>query len=308
MVRGLVGFVAGVVLLAACYPEPGKPVVRDAATADAATSDAAIDRTPMPGGCPEGTVVGGVAVSQTEAGALTLIRAWLQNAYEPRFHPEPVAVDGDCVYMMPTTPVCDPPCGDFYRYICTLEHQCRLAPQPRDLGEIMMTFGRSGTDPALSFTVAGSLDISDPYPLLVPGAEIVARSSAGDHEPFTLRALGVATVGPVTVPGGATFTGGLPLAVTWTPGGQPEVGRVSVRLSSTWDTGPPGDVVCDFADTGAAVIPASMVSRQADYGMPLMLGVYRSTAESVFIAGGCVTLQVGSSDGLQLTPAPLGQP
>ena len=39
-------------------------------------------------------------------GARTGIRAWLQNAYEPRFHPEPVAVDGDCVYMMPTTPVC----------------------------------------------------------------------------------------------------------------------------------------------------------------------------------------------------------
>jgi hypothetical protein len=104
------------------------------------------------------------------------------------------------------------------------------------------------------------------------------------------------------------FTGGQPLAVTWTPGGQPGVDRVSVKLSSTFDNGPPGDVVCDFADTGAAVIPASMVNRQASYGMALQLGVYRSTAQSVTLTPGCVYLQVTSVDGLQLTPAPIGPP
>src|SRR5262245_9873789 len=249
MVRGLVGFAASVVALAAaCGAGPAKEARRDgstgdattadATTADATTADAAPEPTPMPGGWAEATGVGGVVVFQSEGDALTLIRAWLMNSYDPRLRPQPVAVEGDCVYMMPTTPVCDPPCGDFYQYVCSLEHRCMPAPQPRALGEIMVTFGQSGMNPELSFTVAGSLDIGDPFPLIVPGAEIVARSRSGDHEPFTLRALGVATVGPVAVPGGAVFTGGLPLAVTWTPGGQPEVDRVSVRLTATFDTGP----------------------------------------------------------------------
>ena len=304
MVRGLVGFVATVVLLAAACDARLAPSLMP----DAAAGDAAPEQTPTPGVCPEGSGVGGIVVFQTEADARTGITTWLMNAYDPRFRPQPVAVDGDCVYMMPTTPVCDPPCGDFYEYVCTLEHRCMPAPQPRALGAIGMTFGQVGMEPERSFTVLGSLDIIDPFPLLVPGAEIVARAHAGDHEPFTLRALGVAPVGPVAVPGGAVFTGGQPLTVTWTPGGQPEVDRVTVRLASTWDTGPPGDVVCDFADTGAAVIPASMVNRQASYGMALQLGVYRSTAESVTITPGCVYLQVVSVDGLRITPAPLGQP
>ena len=84
--------------------------------------------------------------------------------------------------------------------------------------------------------------------------------------------------------------------------------RVTVRLTSTFDNGPPGDVVCDFADTGAAVIPASMVSRQGSYGMALQLIVQRATAESVTLTPGCVYLQVRSVDGLRITPAPVGQP
>jgi len=314
MVRGLIAFVAPAVLLAAaCGAEPAQSGMRDAsagdvATGDAATGDAAPAATPTAGLCPEGTGVGGVVVFQSEPDAVTRISSWLMNAYDPRARPQPVAVDGDCVYMMPTTPVCDPPCGDVYQYVCTLDHRCMPAPQPRALGDMKLTFGRSGTDPELLFTVTPSGDISDPFPLLVPGAEIVARSSAGDHDPFTLRALGVATVGPVAVPGGAVFTGGQPLAVTWTPGGQPEVDRVTVRLSATFDNGPPGDVVCDFADTGSAVIPASMVDRQASYDMALRLSVYRSTAQAVTLAQGCVYLQVSSVDGLRITPAPVSPP
>lgn len=307
--RGLVRFVAAVVpLAAACGAAPAQPSVPDAATGDATTSDAAPEPTPMPGLCPEGTGVGGLVVFQTEPEADTVISSWLMNAYDPRARPQPIAVDGDCVYMMPTTPVCDPPCGDPYQYVCTLDHQCMPAPQPRDLGEITLTIGRPGMAPDPFVTLGASHDVLDPFPLLVPGGEVIARARTGDHDPFTLRALGVATVGPVAVPGGPVFTGGQPLSVTWTPGGQPDVDRVSVKLSSTFDNGPPGDVVCDFPDTGLGVIPASMVNRQASYGMALQLGVYRSTAQSVTITQGCVYLQVTSVDGLRITPAPSGQP
>ncbi len=303
MVRGLIGFVAAVIPLAACGTGPAQSEAHDGSpgdAVDATSADGAPPPTPAPGLCLEGTGVGGVVVFQSEADAVTRISSWLMSAYDPRSRPQPVAVDGDCVYMMPTTPVCDPPCGDVYQYVCTLDHRCMPAPQPRALGDIKLTLGLPGADP---FMVNASGDITDPFPLLLPGAEIVARSTAGDHDPFTLRALGVATVGPVAVPGGPVFTGGQPLAVTWTPGGQPEVDRVTVKLRSTFDNGPPGDVVCDFADTGSAVIPASMVNRQASYGMALQLGVYRATAQSVTITQGCVYLQVTSVDGLRITPA-----
>src|SRR6187551_701238 len=140
-------------LAVACSAGPAQPGARDGSMGDAATGDAGPEPTPMPGVCPEGTGVGGVVVFQTEAAARTGITSWLMNAYDPRRRPQPVAVDGDCVYMMPTTPVCDPPCGDFYQYVCTLEHRCRPAPQPRALGEIRMTFGQSGMGPELLFTV-----------------------------------------------------------------------------------------------------------------------------------------------------------
>jgi hypothetical protein len=220
--------------------------------------------------------------------------------------PSELARDGECRLVSLPRFVCAPACPSSTQ-TCGENNQCVPLPVAHDVGTVTV----SGLARALAMTandntgnyVPGPPAL--PHPGFAPGADLRLAASGGDYEPFELRGWGISAF--ETPPDPVPVTGGQPVAVTWTAPTEPGPARVYAKLnvnnhgsSDTW-------IECDFEDTGAATIPASLVDgliAQGASGFPT-LTLARRTASSTSIMPGCVQLIVKSEVDLDVTLAGL---
>jgi hypothetical protein len=203
---------------------------------------------------------------------------------------QPVQTVGDCTMMQKDNPLCDPACAG--GELCDHDGTCVPYPATLDVG----TLSVSGllVDASLTPNVVGQYAKTDvPFPLFAPGAAITLSATGGELAPFTLSAWGVADLVVATDPP-LTLASGQPLTVTWTPSAGP--GRIHMALNVDQHGNSPVTLVCTVADTGAATVPAELVTALLDFGVSgfASFDLYRRTVDSVTLAPGCVELRVFS--------------
>lgn len=224
-----------------------------------------------------------------------------------------VASEGDCRLLTPPTLLCDPGCPTSTQ-MCGANNTCVPLPRARDLGRVAahglvvpleMTPNpntRSYANPALPRL---------PHPGFVAGADLRITTAGGEYEPFELRGWGISLLEPSPEP--IRVESGAPTRVSWQAPADPGPARLHVSLSINNHGSRQAWVECDFADTGAADIPATLIDgliAEGVSGFPTIT-LTRRTAGSVAIEPGCVELLVASElstdvdvDGIQSCNAP----
>ena len=87
---------------------------------------------------------------------------------------------------------------------------------------------------------------------------------------------------------------GQPLQLTWTPAGQPALGRIELKLDISHHGGARGKIECDVPDTGSLEIPASQVSGLLALGVagyPTIVVTRASTATAA-VSAGVISLRI----------------
>jgi hypothetical protein len=144
-----------------------------------------------------------------------------------------------------------------------------------------------------------------PYPGFVEGADLRLRASGGEYEPFELRGWGISPLVPPTDP--IVVTGGQPVVFTWSAPADPGPARIHAELNINNHGSSTARIECDFADTGTASIPATLVDAliaRGASGFP-SITLARRTATSTAITPGCVELLVTSGGEFDVTLAGL---
>jgi hypothetical protein len=139
------------------------------------------------------------------------------------------------------------------------------------------------------------------FPPATPGMPITLSTSGGDYHPFQLDARGIQPLIPTLET--LTLAPDQPLTVTWKDPGQPGPARMilSVFFANEVDravspTAGSSHVTCNVADTGAATVPASLLTqlRAKGVGAHPVVVLERRTVDSQQMGAGCVELTVSS--------------
>ena len=206
---------------------------------------------------------------------------------------------GECRLMRKVNPFCAAPCGPLE--VCNHDGVCLAAPQNRSIGTVTVT-GLAEDPVVLEPNPTNYYWNTDlPIPLFAPLAPVEVVATGADLAGFELSAWGVPDL--VVADGVLTMEHGQGLAVTWT--GAPGPWRLYFTLNVDQHGNSPLSMICDVADTGSYVIPASLVDAMLDAGVSgfATAHFYRRTVDSAAIAEGCVELRVRSFVMVHLTVA-----
>jgi hypothetical protein len=133
-----------------------------------------------------------------------------------------------------------------------------------------------------------------PHPGFLPGADVRLAAEGGEYAPFELRGWGVT---PLVLSGGVIdVRRAAPVRLAWQVPGAAGPARVHVRLEINFHGANKAWIECDFADSGAAEIPAPLVDGLFEQGLsgdPTLTAIRRS-ATSLEIEPGCVDFVVSS--------------
>jgi hypothetical protein len=133
-----------------------------------------------------------------------------------------------------------------------------------------------------------------PHPGFLPGADLRIDAEGGDYAPFGLRGWGIS---PLVLSGDAIdVRRSEPVRLAWEAPSAPGPARVNVQLNINFHGSNSAWIECDFPDTGAAEMPASLVDGLFEQGLsgnPTLTAVRRS-ATSLDIEPGCVEMLVYS--------------
>jgi hypothetical protein len=203
-----------------------------------------------------------------------------------------LARDGACRLVSPQRFNCDPPC-DTATQQCSIGDACVPPPQRIDLGTISVT----GLSAPASMTPSAlknySLVPPVPHPGYEPGASITLTTAGGELDPITLQGWGVSLFELSEVP---RVDPGMATALRWMAPADPGPAQVTVRLEINLHGSNKGSIECDFPDTGAAEIPATLIDgliARGVTGFPTIT-VTRRSASSTQIEPGCVEFLVYS--------------
>lgn len=201
-----------------------------------------------------------------------------------------VRSEGDCRLLRRVAPFCDPPCGA--DEVCGLDEQCAPYPLQQDVGTVtieglLAPVSMEPSSPGNNYYALGL-----PQPPYAPGALVTLRAEGAAYPGFELHGVGLVPL--ALEPGEWVLDEGEPLEVRWVaPDGSV---RSTIRLHVTIDQhgASPLQLVCDFADTGAGTVPASLVDAFVSAGVTGFpsASLTRRTADSAPLAEGCVELDV----------------
>jgi hypothetical protein len=250
--------------------------------------------------CPEETGVGEFSIELGDG--FTSVQGKVEDGVKPSDIPERLASDGECRLVTLPTLLCDPGCNASTQ-TCGANNQCLPLPLALDVGTVTVS-GLARTIDMTANEATGNYRPGPPalpYPGFAEGADLRLAATGGDYEPFELRGWGISPFVPPTE--AIVVTGGQPATLRWSAPADPGPARVHARLNinnhgstNTW-------IECDFADTGTADIPASLVDAliaRGASGFP-SITLARRTATSTTISPGCVQLLVTSGDEFDVT-------
>lgn len=240
--------------------------------------------------CPVEEDLGAFSIELAED--YTSVSGKIEGAVDPVTLTVELAREGSCRLVTPPRFNCDPPCAP--SQWCGGDSICATKPEALDLGTVTV----QGLSAPASMTPnpntnGYSLAPPLPHPGFEPGANIVLTTSGGEFEPITLRGWGVSLFGLTEQ---ARVDPGMATALSWAAPSDPGPARVAVTLNINLHGSNKAWIECDFPDTGAAEIPATLIDgliAQGVTGNPT-LSVVRQSASSIGIEPGCVALLVQS--------------
>jgi hypothetical protein len=284
-----------------CGSEDGAAPPSGSGAASAGGSEGGVPPSELPyDPCPVATGVGEFVIELGED--FTSVEGKVFDGVTPSLIPDELASAGECRLVTLPNLLCDPGCP-VSTQTCGTNNQCQPLPVAHDVGTVTV----SGLARAIEMTANANTGNyrpgppALPHPGFTPGADLRLASSGGDYDPFELRGWGIE---PLAVPAEPIeVNGGRPASIVWTPPTSAGPARMHAMLnvnnhgsSNTW-------IECDFVDTGAGEIPATLVDgliAQGASGFP-SITLARRTATSASIAPGCVQLLVTSSLDLDVT-------
>jgi hypothetical protein len=269
--------------------------------------------------CAEADGVGRFEIELNDVEGYTSVYGNVQSGVSPAPQPRELAREGDCRLLRDVPASCVPECvsGE----VCSLQQTCLPEPRNRSVGTVTvygLIIDVRMSPNAVTQTYSNPAQPVLPHPGFLPGADLRLVTAGGDYGPFELRGWGVSALvlGPETIEVGA----GQPTRLTWLPPDMPGPTRLHAELNINNHGSTKAKIECDFADTGAAEIPATLVDgliAQGVSGFPTLRAERRS-ATSAQIEPGCVDLLVFSAietsiqvEGItscnDVMPCPLGQ-
>jgi hypothetical protein len=205
--------------------------------------------------------------------------------------PDELGREGDCRLLKAALTTCTPACPAATQ-VCDRSSSCVPLPRAHDVGTVtvhglVVPMTMSANAVTRSYTNAMIL----PAVAFLPGADLRITATGGDYAPFELRGWGVSPLvlgEPIAVaPGSGT-------PITWQAPPVAGPSRVDVLLNVNLHGSSKAWIECDFADTGAGDIPATLIDGLIEQGLtgyPTLTATRRS-ATSQSIEPGCVELLV----------------
>jgi hypothetical protein len=207
-------------------------------------------------------------------------------------------VEGGCQLFEGTFRSCTPTCevGE----ICTGPSSCRRLAVAASAGTVTL----SGLPVPVMMEPSSATSryyqaLPEPLPPFGPAARLGLHATGAVYPAFTVEGRGLeplaVSAGPIHV------VPGQPLSVTWTAPSTPGVARVAMRLGFGGEIDV--RVVCDFPDTGQAVVPAALIEQALARGVTgdAFVNVRRQTIGSTTLPHGCVDFWVASQVWRDLT-------
>ncbi len=244
------------------------------------------------------------------AGACTLDRRWggfkveanvdysavdgaISNGVVPVAVLKEALAEGDCKLMKRENPFCDPTCGP--TETCDFNGECLPFPENQDVGTVTIK-GLSGPvamEPAVPGNKYFYTDLANPA--FEAGKLVQIKTEGGAYAPLTMHGVGVIPLSP-----GSTewlVTEGTPVHLTWDV--PPAAVRSEVYVSVNVDQHglTPLTLQCNFADNGAAEIPASVMDALLSGGVTGYPSgkMQRRTVDHVVLGEGCADFMVDYS-------------
>lgn len=249
--------------------------------------------------CPAATRVGGVSLALIAAAenapAYAQILGSVKNGVRPSDVWRELAQEGACRLIVGPQLDCATSCDA--GKVCAGDNACIDEPISQSAGTITIT----GLAEAASFPPLGNktyyFAFSDgaPYPPYAVGAAIALAAAGADHPAFSAAGRGI---DPLVFPAQALDVArGQPLAVTWTAPAAAGAGTIGLRLDIAHHGGIAARVECDLPDTGAATVPAALISQLIDRGTAGFptVSLTRRSVDSATIPAGCVEFSIASS-------------
>jgi hypothetical protein len=245
--------------------------------------------------CAADTRVGGFEIQLGDG--FTSVDGQVNDAVRSSDVPEVLGSEGECRLLRPVAvATCMPQCPAASEE-CGPEGTCVPLPRARDVGTVtvrglVVPLAIEPNDVTHNYTNPGVPML--PYPGFLPGADLRINTEGGDYAPFELRGWGVSPL--VLSDDVVDVRRATPVRLAWEAPSAPGPARIDVRLTINFHGSNRAWIVCDFADTGAAEIPASLVDglfAEGLSGNPTLEAARRS-ASSVDIEPGCVEMLVSS--------------
>ncbi len=249
------------------------------------------------GGCDPATFVGAITLSLEDE--YTGLQGQVKSAVTPSFVPVAVASEGVCTFYQPPNLFCDPPCSA--GETCGAEGACIPTPTPISLGTVSIdglgaAIDMQSSAPAYFYTYLGTLA----HPPVDEGSALTMRASGSESvSPFTLGAFAITAL--EVDASSVTLEQDVPVAVTWTPGGEPSATILAV-LDIAQHGGNPGSIRCEFPDQGALEIPVALTNQllnQGFSGFPSLV-LTRRSVDHVQTQGGCLEWLMSSTQALSV--------
>jgi hypothetical protein len=243
--------------------------------------------------CPAETQVGQFAITLDDG--FTDVDGQVFDGVDPALVPGVLQSEGTCRLLQLPALGCNPACA-VSTQTCGPGNVCLPRPVAHDVGTVSISGLVRAVDMTASAATASYRPAPPalPYPGYAPGADLRLSASGGDYGPFELRGWGISPFEPVADP--ITVNEGQAVHLAWAAPSDAGPARIHASLNVNNHGSSSTSIDCDFPDTGAADIPASLIDAllaQGVSGNPTVtLG--RRTATSASLAPGCVQFLVRS--------------
>jgi hypothetical protein len=244
--------------------------------------------------CAESDVVGQFKIGL--GNGFTWVEGKVTDGVSPDPLPEELGRAGDCRLLRDVSTTCAPACPVATER-CGQEGVCVALPRTHDVGTVSvygLVIPMQMSPNAITRNYSNPARPMLPNPGFLPGADLRVVTAGGDYGPFELRGFGVTPLVLGSDP--IDIAAGRATSLRWLP---PELAgptRLHVELNINLHGSTSARVECEFADTGAGEIPATLIDgliAQGLSGFPTLTAERRS-ATSVEIEPGCVELLVVS--------------
>ena len=242
------------------------------------------------GACEADERLGGFVVEEYET--YSIVEGKAANGIVPVTVPEEVHEESGCRLLKRRQLFCNPSCGA--TETCDEGNSCIPSPLNQDLGTV--TVGGLNAAVVMELIPPTNIyfDSQLPHPAYDPLAVISLRSTDGYYGVLELNGIGVHRL---EIPDEIwVVEPGEPLSLAWTSPPAEVRSRILFSLNIDQHGNTPLTMYCDFADTGTATVPASVIDALLSYptsGWPAA-HLRRRTADRVEVTGGCVDFIVSS--------------